>query len=84
MSEPTIKPVGMRCPKCRTNTDDVRRSVLDSEPWRHCSFCDVDTEPMFGPDALVVVAKHVRSAGRDMHGDLTTEQIVERLTGVKQ
>lgn len=55
MSEPVIKAVGMRCPKCRTIADEHRRSVLDREPWMHCSFCDVDTTALYGPDALVRV-----------------------------
>lgn len=85
MSEPTIKPVGYRCPKCRTFDDEFRRKTLGRQPWMHCSFCDVDTEAMFGPDAFVAVAREALQT-YEVFSDATeaAELVVERLTGVKR
>jgi hypothetical protein len=92
MSEPTIKPVGYRCPKCRTFLAVgglFRRKTLGRDEWMHCSFCDVDTEAMFGPDALVaVVLATFEWAGFKVDPEgaegKAANVIVERLTGVKR
>lgn len=82
MSEPVIKAVGMHCPKCRTNTDEHRRTVLGGDPWMHCSFCDVDTVAIYGPDALVRVAESTAAAA-GYHGERAkahARRVVDRLT----
>jgi hypothetical protein len=84
-----IKPVGYRCPKCRTFEDEFRRKTLGRDEWMHCSFCDVDTEPMFGPDALVAaVLATFEWAGFKVDPEgaegKAANVIVERLTGVKR
>jgi hypothetical protein len=85
MSEPMIKPVGYRCPKCRTFDDEFRRKTLGRDEWMHCSFCDVDTEAMFGPDDLVAVAREAYiQCGFEKECDGGAVEIVERLTGVKR
>jgi hypothetical protein len=82
MSEPAIKPVGKFCPKCRTVLD---RHLVNVTQWVHCSFCDVDTKAMFGPDALVAVAREALQT-YEVFSDATgaAELVVERLTGVKR
>lgn len=53
MSEPVIKASKTRqCPKCE------RGYAVDTfgQSWMHCSFCNVDTDALYGPDALVRVA----------------------------
>lgn len=59
MSEPVIKATGYQCPKCLHMAYE-RLSVCG--PWMHCSFCDVDTVPLYGPDALVRVAIEMAKA----------------------
>ena len=82
MSEPTIKPVGYRCPKC---LHMAYESLRIRGPWIHCSFCDVDTEPMFGPDDLVA-AVEAAMVSASYSGDIKGHaiRVVERLTGVKR
>lgn len=82
-----IKPSGTHCPKCRAFSTPHRQVLLGEGPWAHCSFCDVDTEAMFGPDALVAVAREVFAICNveGINGEVVTpEDIVERLTGVKR
>lgn len=52
MSEPVIKATTRMCSGCG-HTELVNAF---GQPWLHCSFCDVSTEPLYGPDALVRVA----------------------------
>lgn len=49
----TIKPAKYLCPKC----DLCRYCDTRGEAWEHCSFCDVDTEPLFTRADLVAAMK---------------------------
>jgi len=81
-----IKSVGMHCPKCRTNTDEHRRTVLGGEPWMHCSFCDVDTVALYTRDDLLnAVTFTVGLTSNSMLREINAEadNIVRALTGAK-
>lgn len=77
MSEPVIKAVGRRCPQCREYADHAI-------PWMHCSFCDADTVALYGPDALVRVARECNRLWDESTAfdDETAEanRVVDRLT----
>ena len=78
MSEPAIKAVGMRCPKCLHLGHE---SVAIRGPWMHCCFCDVDTVEVYTRDDLVrAVADALREYEvlPDPHRAAT--RVVDRLT----